>query len=192
MNDSMRSIPDVGRIEKRLIALQKKKDIVQELSRDAIRAAGKSITLMHAGKMKGAGSEMKRLAALILKLKKAEKGFEYFSTQAHQEYVEARAFYIILKERRLASAGELRVREIPYLLGIMDLTGELKREAIEAMRDGDTKLANEYYGFMKGIYDSTRAMRFANSLVPEFRRKQDTARIQVESTASELLGATSR
>ncbi|MDE1854756.1 MAG: hypothetical protein KGH57_00325 [Candidatus Micrarchaeota archaeon] len=185
----MRSIPDVARIERRLLDLQKKKDRVLELSRDVVRVAGKSITEMHAGNLREAGSGMKRITALVSRLRKIEKGFEYFSVQAHQEYVEAMAFYIILKERRLASAGELRVGEIPYLLGMMDLTGELKREAIESIREEDLDAANAYYGFMKGIYDSTRAMRFANSLVPEFRRKQDTARIQLETTAGELLSA---
>ena len=185
----MQSIPDVGRIERRLLDLQKKKDAVQAISREVIRIAGRSITLMHAEKMSEAGAGMKRLAALVSKLRKAEKGLEYFSIQAHQEYVEAMAFYTILKEGRLVSAGELGVDGIPYLLGIMDLTGELKRESVEAIGRDDLKSANAYYGFMKGIYDSTRSMRFANSLVPEFRRKQDTARIQLETTAGELLSA---
>jgi len=45
---------------------------------------------------------------------------------------------------------------------------------------------------MKGIYDSTRSMRFANSLVPDFRHKQDTARIQLENAGSEILAFESR
>ena len=185
-DELMPIIPDIGIIEKRLLSLQKKKDVVLGLSRDVIRIAGKAITDMHAGNMKRARAEMKRLDSLVSRLRSAERGLEYFSMQAHQEYVEAVAFYTVLMEHRLASARELRVGEIPYLLGIMDLTGELKREALESIRNGDIGSADSYYGFMKGIYDSTRAMRFANSLVPEFRRKQDTARIQLESIAGEL------
>jgi translin len=184
----MRAIPDAAKIERRLLSLQKKKDMVMDISREVVRIAGRSITLMHAGRMREANAEMRRLGGLAARLRKAEKGFEHLSMQAHQEYVEAIAFYTILNEGRIVSAAELRVGEIPYLLGMMDLTGELKREAIEAIMNNDIGSANEYYGFMKGIYDSTRGMRFADSLVPEFRRKQDTARIQLESTASELLG----
>ena len=188
----MKAIPDTKRIERKLLDMQKRKDRVLAISRDIIRLAGSSITLMHAKRLASARAHIKRLDALEKRLKSAEKGFEYFSIQAHQEYVEARAFYTIVRERRFASQRELDVDEIPYLLGVMDLTGELKREAVEAIREDDQEAASIYYGFMKGIYDSTRAMRFASSLVPDFRRKQDTARIQLESTASELIGAKRR
>jgi predicted translin family RNA/ssDNA-binding protein len=40
---------------------------------------------------------------------------------------------------------------------------------------------------MVDIYDSTLHLRFANAVLPDFRRKQDSARIQVENTASEIL-----
>lgn len=175
------------KVERKLMRLQESKDRVLIISRDIVRVAGRAITLMHAKKLGQAGACMRQLDSLVKKLGAAEKGFEYFSLQAHQEYVEARAFYTILKEKRLSSMAEMHVDEIPYLLGIMDLVGELKRETIEAIRENNQESANSYYAFMKDIYDSTRSMRFANSLVPEFRRKQDTARIQMESAASEML-----
>ncbi len=180
-------MPEMKSIEKRLMLLQERKDRVMSLSRDIIREAGRSITLMHAKQLGKAQSCIKRMQTLVKKLKQEEYGFEYFSMQAHQEYVEAIAFYTILKAHRLVSFKELGVSEISYLLGIMDLAGELKRETLDAIRENDAKAANAYYNFMKSIYDSTRAMRFANSVVPEFRRKQDTARIQLESAASEML-----
>ncbi len=185
-------MPDMTRIERRLSNMQERKDRVLYISRDVIRLAGRGITLMHAKQMGKARTCLGQLDRLAKKLRASENGFEYFAIPAHQEYVEAKAFYTVLKEHRLASAKELGVGEVAYLLGMLDLTGELKREAIEAIRDGELEAAESYYGLMRSIYDSTRSMRFANSLVPEFRRKQDTARIQVESTASELLGAKGR
>lgn len=185
----VRKVPDMGKVESKLLALQKRKDSVMEISREMIRLAGRSITLMHAKRLAQAKTQLRRLEALERRLHASESGFEYFSMQAHQEYVEAKAFYIVLNDRRLASADELRVAEVPYLLGVMDLTGELKREAIDAIREKDLDAADSYYSMMKGIYDSTRAMRFASSLVPDFRRKQDTARIQLETTAGELIAA---
>lgn len=183
----MESIPGIGRIERELLRLQKQKDAVMETSREIVRISGNAITQMHARRLREANASIKRLSALVGRLRKIEKGFEYYSLQAYQEYVETRALYSILKERRLVSLQEMRTSGTAYLLGIMDLVGELKREAIDAVRERRLDDANSYYGFMKGIYDSTRGMRFANSLVPEFRRKQDTARIQIESTAVELL-----
>ena len=186
----MAAIPGIAGIEKRLLEMQKRKDGVLAASREMVRLAGRSITLMHARKLAAAGSSLRKLDSLERKMRNMEKGFEYFSMQAHQEYVEARALSSILKESRLVSAAELHVGGVPYLLGIMDLSGELKREVIEAIRNGDIRAAKLYHGFMKEIYDSTRSLRFANSLVPEFRRKQDVARIQLENADSELLAAT--
>lgn len=182
----MQEIPDVENIEKHLIVLQERKDRVMEASRDVVRMSGKAITLMHAQKLAEAGAGMKKLKLRVEGLKRLEKGFEYNSMQAHQEYVEALAFYVVLKEHRLVSLRETRVAEIAYLLGIMDLVGELKREAVDAIRERRIEAADMYYEFMKSIYDSTRAMRFASALVPDFRRKQDTARIQIEGVATEL------
>ncbi|MGA3020541.1 MAG: hypothetical protein ABSD68_01160 [Candidatus Micrarchaeales archaeon] len=178
---------DMDLIERKLINMQERKDKVLEISREIVRNAGRSITLVHARKLGEAGRGITKLRTLTKKLRSAEEGFEYFSIQAYQEYVEALAFYSVVKEKKLPSLSEMGTDEIPYLLGIMDLVGELKREAIESMRENDLKAANRYYSLMKNIYDSTRAMRFANSLVPEFRRKQDSARIQVENTGTELL-----
>jgi translin len=185
----MKGMQDVRAVEIKLLELQKRKDTVLALSRDIVRIAGKGITLMHARKLGEAVRCVAQLEKLVKKLKKAEGGLEYYSMQAHQEYVEARAFYTVVKERRLLRFSEAHVNEVPYLLGMMDLVGELKREIIEAIREKEMGDANLYYQFMKEIYDSTRAMRFANSVVPEFRRKQDSARIQLENAASELLSA---
>ncbi|VVB77090.1 Translin family protein [uncultured archaeon] len=185
----MQEMPDIEDIEKHLIKLQKRKDRVMDLSRNIIRMSGKAITLMHAGRLAEANFDIKKIRALVSAVKKLEGGLEYYSLQAHQEYVEASAFYTVVKGGRLASRKELGTGEVAYLLGMMDLVGELKREAMEAIRNRELGKANQYCDFMKGIYDSTRGMRFASSLVPDFRRKQDTARIQIEGTVSELLRA---
>lgn len=185
----MERIPNMGKVERRLEGLEAKREELLAVSRELIRLAGKAITLMHAKRLAEANGQLARMRALEKRLRAGEKGMEYFSQPAHQEYVEAIAFYTVLKEHRLISVSESGSGEVPYLLGVMDLVGELKREAIDAIRAREYGLANEYYALMKGIYDSTRHFRFANSVVPDFRRKQDTARIQLEGTANEMLAA---
>jgi translin len=183
----MVTLAGMDSIERHLERLQERRDRVLEASREIVRLSGKAITLMHAERRAEAGALIRQLRSRVARLKRIEKGLEYHSLQAHQEYVEAGAFYTVLGERRLPPPQELGESEVAYLLGMMDLVGELKREAIDAMRKRDLDRAGELYEFMKDIYDSTRAMRFASSIVPDFRRKQDTARIQIESTAGELL-----
>ncbi len=180
-------IPGIERIEKKVLSLEKGRDAAMQLSRDLIRSAGKAIAMMHASGPKGADSMVKELSALKSKLENAEKGFEYYTLQAHQEYSEALILHGILTTKKIPSMEQIGEEEVAYLLGLMDVVGELKREAIESLRKGKDANAKLYYKLMSDIYDSTLHMRFANSILPDFRRKQDSARIQLEGVMNEIL-----
>ena len=180
-------IPDIKRIEERVIGLEADRDRVMQLSKDLIRMAGKTIALMHAQGPEVAAGMMSKLKSAKLMLEGSEKGFEYYSLQAHQEYSEALILHGILSDRKIPSMKRIGESEGPYLLGLMDAVGELKREILESIRKGDKENAKAYYKIMADIYDSTLHMRFANSILPDFRRKQDTARIQLESVMNEML-----
>lgn len=185
-------IPEIGGIENHIMKLQAQKDRVMDLSRELIRLAGRSITMMHAGNMKSAVNALKKISFMAKKLKKEDSGFEYNSQQAYQEYVEAAVLFSILGRRRIPSNKELGVDGISYLLGLLDTVGELKREAFESLRKNDINSANEYYNFMADIHDSLLPLRFSSSLINDFRKKQDVARIQLESVGSELLSFNGR
>ena len=65
-------------------------------------------------------------------------------------------------------------------MGMMDVFGELKREIIGSLSEGDVKSARSYYSLMVEMFDATRSIRFAEAVLQGFRRKQDVARIQME------------
>lgn len=180
-------IPEIDSIEKKISNLESSRDSVLHVSKDLIRMSGKTIAAMHASG-KGIPKEMiKELQKTKTKLNGIEKGFEYHSMQAHQEFAEALILYNILQTKKIPSMKAIGETEVPYLLGLMDVVGELKREAIDSIRRQDAKAAKSYYKMMSDIYDSTLHMRFANSILPDFRRKQDVARIQIESVMNEML-----
>ncbi|MGC8710002.1 MAG: hypothetical protein ACP5RF_00070 [Candidatus Micrarchaeia archaeon] len=179
-------VPNISNITRELEALQARQEAVFSTSSRVIRLAGQMITAMHNKDYTLAKSLKRAIEKEMGNLSRVEKGFEYYSMQAHQEYVEAIALFTVLTSSNLPDAKSLNENSIPYLLGIMDLVGELKREAIDELRSGDEKGASAHYEIMKGIYDSTLHMRFANALLPNFRKKQDVARIQLESIAAEL------
>lgn len=185
-------IPRVAAIEEEIIGLQKKKDNVMNISRDLIRITGKCITLMHAGDMNSANAMLNEASSMVKMLKKGDSGFEYNSQQAYQEYVEAAVLYSIITERKIPSNKELGVDGISYLLGLLDVMGELKREIMEKLRKDDARTAEEYYSFMVEIHDSLLPLRFSSSLITDFRKKQDVGRIQLESVSSELLSFKNR
>ncbi len=183
----MKGIADMEAMTKELEQLQERQDAIMQLSSKVVRLAGMMITAIHSHRTEDEKKLNKELAASIASLEKMEKGFEYYTQQAHQEYVEAMIFSSIVRNGSIPTRDELMEKAVPYLLGMMDVVGELKRETFDALMARNRKKAKEYYSIMKGIYDSTLHMRFANSIMPGFRRKQDTARIQLESVAAELL-----
>jgi translin len=180
-------IPGLDSIEKKVADMEAGRDGVMQASKELIRMSGKAIALMHAQGPKVSTKMIADLKKAKERLSAMEKGFEYHSMQAHQEFSEALILYNILISKKIPSMEAIGESEIPYLLGLMDVVGELKREAVESMRRQDNKAAQAYYALMSDIYDSTLHMRFANSILPDFRRKQDVARIQIESVMNEML-----
>jgi len=63
----------------------------------------------------------------------------------------------------------------------------LKREMYESIRKNKKKDAEKYFALMEEIFDALLPLRFSNAILPEFRRKQDVARIQIEQARGELL-----
>ena len=183
----MEGIEGIDAMTKELEKLQDRQDQVMRLSSRTVRLAGMMITAIHSHRVGDERKLNKELAESIEDLEKMEKGFEYYTQQAHQEYVEAMIFCSIVRDMSIPTRAALMEKTVPYILGIMDVVGELKREAFDELMAKNRKKAMEYYSLMKAIYDSTLHMRFANSIMPGFRRKQDTARIQLESVAAELL-----
>lgn len=183
----MQMIPDLDSIEKKVAKMESDRDSVMQVSKELIRMSGKAIAAMHAKGPNIPGSAIKGLKKAKARLGSIEKGYEYYSMQAHQEFSEAMILHHILANRKIPGMKAIGETDIPYLLGLMDVVGELKREAIESIRRRDERSAKLYYRLMSDIYDSTLHMRFANSILPDFRRKQDTARIQIESVMTEIL-----
>lgn len=180
---------EMAKISKYLSAKQRDFDKVTDTSRDVIRDAAQAITMLHNGNTAGASKRIRSALSGVRVLKRFDDRFEYYSRQAYQEYAEAAIFFSIKKSSTIPSLSAIGVNAESYLLGLMDVAGELKREILEELRNGDVKRAELYFNKLKLIYDSTRSMRFAEAVMGGFRRKQDTARIQLETAGSELLQA---
>lgn len=178
---------DVEAIADYLERKQRDFDLVMQMNRDIIRGAGQTITLLHNDEKDAALKKLDELSSTVEKLQKIDGRFRYNTQQAYQEYVEACIFYNIKVNKRIPALSKLGVDHEAYLLGLMDVVGELKREILEYLRKGDVKKAEWYFDAMKNIYDGTRKLRFAEAVLSGFRKKQDVARIQIENAGSEIL-----
>lgn len=182
---------NIERIHSALDRKQESMDVILRESREIIRLSSKAVTLMHAGDIAGAKAIVEgldeRKEALFRSA--SESGMGFYSVQPLQEYAEARILLGIINGGRIMLEDEVGVPREPYILGLMDVVGELKREILEALSNDRRDDAKKFLASMKEIYDSTRGMRFSDSVLPGFRRKQDVARAQIESAWSDILSS---
>src|SRR5208283_5935627 len=105
---------------------------------------------------------------------------------ALQEYSEARIFLILVKESRFVTPAEICVPSVDYVLGLADVIGEYRRLALDNLREGEVKKAEECLEIMDQMFIQLLALDEAYMLVPGLRHKSDTARRIIESTRGDV------
>ncbi|MFN7991584.1 MAG: hypothetical protein U0R44_05485 [Candidatus Micrarchaeia archaeon] len=176
----------IKKLETLFFEKEGKLDIVLSENRKIVRSCSNAIKAMHAHDP-SARSHLAEAGEGLKELSKYREQFPGQLDHVYQEYAEARIILCAIEEKRIPSFDELQVPEIPYLTGLLDAVGELKREMYESLRKGKREDAEVYFDMMEAIYDELLPLRFSNSVLPEFRRKQDSARHQIEQARGELL-----
>ena len=166
---------------------EKAQDALLALSRETVRGCAVAIKTLHAGDKKQADKDMVKVAALVKKARAAGDAMQYVASQSYQEFCEARVLLAVMEDKEIPSYEELGIPFEPYLLGLMDVVGEFRREMLEELKRGSKAGAERYFEAMNAVYEATLPLKFSNSILPGFRRKQDVARMQLESARSELL-----
>jgi translin len=104
---------------------------------------------------------------------------------AMQELAEAAIMVSIASEGDLPTPEELGVPMSSYLMGLADSIGELRRFALDALKEGRMEDALQYLEMMEDMYQVIMRFDFPDALVA-IRRKQDIARSLVEKTRGEV------
>ncbi len=178
---------DISDIEKKLAEKEEAMDLINATGRVVVRACSNAIKAIHAGDEKAAAGHLRDAEKGLSKLAGFKGIFPAQINHIMQEYAEARVVLEAVAKKRIPQQKELGVDEVAYLNGLLDSVGELKREMYEALRRNDRKEAEKYFALMEGIYDSLLPLRFSNAVLPDFRRKQDVARMQIEQARGELI-----
>jgi translin len=177
----------IERIAEKLSQREKDLDVVLSESRKIVRSCSNAIKAMHAHDLKAARAHLDEADSVLKTMSSYTESFPAQLNHVYQEYAEARIVLCAIEERRIPSLEELKVPDLPYLTGLLDAIGELKREMYESLRKGKREDAEKYFDMMEQVYDELLPLRFSNSVLPEFRKKQDSARHQIEQARGELL-----
>ena len=187
----MLSKKDLAYLQKQLTHFDKVREEVLGLSRSATRLAGATILDIHRGNLDSANQGMARVEETLKKIDTASDDFSEFKTSqgvvvAFQEYVEAMTLQAFANSEKIPSLSELKGDYRSYMLGLLDAVGEFRRMALNSLRKGDVKRAENLLDAMEGIYDDLQTLEHT-SIIPTFRVKMDAARRIIESTRGDVL-----
>jgi len=174
--------------------LKEKKEVKDELydaMRKATRLSKQAIFLVHKRRFKEAIKTLKDTKKLFGKLDTIPTAHKEFVSAgivdaAFQEYTEAHVFLELVQNDKFVSPKKIGVPSISYLLGLADVVGELRRRALDSLREGNVKVAEKSLEAMETIYNELTSVDEAMHSVSELRRKTDIARRIIESTRGDV------
>jgi len=110
---------------------------------------------------------------------------------AREEYAEAAILHGLNTDGGFPDPEEVGVPLQSYVMGLGDVPGELRRQALDGLRVGDMDLAVSRLETMQSIYINLVSMEEA-PLLKGMRRKLDIARGVIERTRSEITAEAGR
>lgn len=173
----------------------KGKDELREASQKDMRKATslskQAILMIHQKRLDEAEQLMAKAREIVAKLwdvsvEHPDVIYGGLFNTALQEYSEANIFLGLVKESRFVIPRELNVPSVDYVLGLADVIGECRRLALDALREGMVKKAENFLNLMDEIYVELMALDESYMLVPGLRRKCDTARRIIEATRGDV------
>ena len=171
-------------------------DKVMERARKARILSKQAILRIHAGDTSEAERRLEEASDLISKMdavieEHPELGrFDQVSA-AKQEFSEASIVMGLTTSGEFPDPVALGVPMTSYLMGLGDVPGELRRQALDALRLGDIETAEARLSTMEEIFLSLVTMEEV-PLLKGMRRKLDIARGVIERTRSELTAEAGR
>ena len=161
------------------------------LSRDIIRTSANSIRATHRGEYDQARGLLDTAAGLVAEIEaeltpRSSVYYAGFVEDAQKEYVEAAATLAFTKGTRLPGPDGLNVGPAPYLNGLAETVGELRRFVLDLLRRDDVSRCEELLELMDEVYSVLVTMDYPEAVTRGLRRNTDMARGVLERTRGDL------
>jgi translin len=109
-----------------------------------------------------------------------------FLGDAAKEYAEARLTAAVFAGEPLPLPADLGVDAAPYLNGLGETVGEMRRRLLDRMRDGDLAEGERLLEGMNAICDLLADLDYPDGMTGGLRRTTDVARALVERSRADL------
>lgn len=180
------SEPILSEIESYLRTRERRREELADRARKLRRAAQVAMTEMHStGRSPAALEEIRRECAALGQTLQDDPGEHAVALDGLQEAVEAILLAAVLAGHGLPGPRKLGVAAEPYLLGLGDLAGEVRRLALGALASGSVERADAYLSTLDELLAALLRFDAPRSIVA-LKPKQDAARGIVERTRGDV------
>lgn len=191
------SKPDLSSIEKAARAELDPKFAAREVAisngRRVIRFSAKAIRAGHRGELNEAGAMLAEAGELLAESTAAIADHPDIRigilNDAAKEYAEAHLFLAMARGDELPAASELGTRMGPYLNGLGEAVGELRRRLLDRLRGDDFAEAERLLEIMDEVVDLLASLDYPDGMTGGLRRTTDVARSLTERSRADLTSA---
>lgn len=159
--------------------------------RQIIQGSSKAIRALHRDDIDAADELIAGVRALIAEAEAPltehrdiyHAGFFY---DAVKEYGEAELTRALVLNEPLPLPSDLGLHAVPYLKGLGEAVGELRRRLLDQLRKGDLTAAEATFADMEIIHDLLAALDYPDGMTSGLRRTTDVARSLIERSRADL------
>jgi translin len=160
-------------------------------ARALIRHCANSIRAVHRQDYRAAGELLEKAAALLAEIatdlrEQPDIYYAGFVQDAQKEYAEAATFIALVRGQALPAPRALGIDWAPYLNGLGEAVGELRRYVLDRLRHGHLADCEQLLQHMDDIYSLLITIDFPDAITGGLRRTTDTARAILEKTRGDL------
>ena len=166
--------------------VERRERLIKE-SRDVISLSSRTIVSVHNSDLRQArkfNAEARRLLSNLRKV--AGSDLVRYLTAPEQEFVESSAMLWLKMNKEIPSRSSLNVLRSSYLLGLLDVIGEMKRSVYDSIRRGDMETAEQLFSNMESLFVLISPFAVYDNVVQGLRRKLDVARMLIEDTRATI------
>jgi len=161
------------------------------LSRKTIRSSANAIRSLHRGDLAEADRLMDEASLLVaeaaaLLSDHGDVRYAGFVDDAAKEYAEARTTYALALGHPLPLPSDLGVGVTPYLNGLGEAVGELRRRMLDLLRAEQMDEAEATLDAMESIHGLLAGLDYPDGMTGGLRRTTDVARALIERSRADL------
>lgn len=159
--------------------------------RQVIRSSANAIRALHRREPEKAADLLVQVKALVLETEGSLRNhpdiqYAGFFYDAVKEYAEAELTRALLADQPLPLPEEIGVEAVPYLKGLGEAVGELRRRLLDQLRAGRLDDAEQTFRQMETIIELLTSLDYPDGMTGGLRRTTDVARSLIERSRADL------